>query len=241
LPHPKHTDGGFVFPHFAIDAIGRDLTRFDIDFDLPDHFLAEFPPAIYLTPRPDLGDVSQGKLVSMFTIDPCAPASSMPLSWSAREYDLNDSAGGLSMNRLFLKLATTLLVSSVLYSTPGAAQESPTTKKAAIVQITQGPEIERADPDFAIIRWTSNNPGGTPEHYGVVHYGTNPKELSQTAKSPIRLNPDHAETVFRVRMEDLKPGITYYYTVDSMGGDGTRDGVESTVYHFTTPAELKEP
>ena len=43
LPHPKHTDGGFVFPHFAIDAIrqqdGRDLTRFDIDFDLPDHFL----------------------------------------------------------------------------------------------------------------------------------------------------------------------------------------------------------
>jgi Purple acid Phosphatase, N-terminal domain len=145
------------------------------------------------------------------------------------------------MNRLFLKLATTLLVSSVLYSTPGAAQESPTTKKAAIVRITQGPEIERADPDFAIIRWTSNNPGGTPEHYGVVRYGTNPKELSQTAKSPIRLNPDHAETVFRVRMEDLKPGITYHYTVDSMGGDGTRDGVESAVYHFTTPAELQEP
>src|SRR5205807_10305555 len=39
--------------------------RFDIDFDLPDHFLAEFPPAMYLTPRPDLGDVSQGKLVSL--------------------------------------------------------------------------------------------------------------------------------------------------------------------------------
>src|SRR6202007_773948 len=35
------------------------------DFDLPDHFLPEFPPAIYLTPRPDLGDVSQGKLVSL--------------------------------------------------------------------------------------------------------------------------------------------------------------------------------
>src|ERR1700730_14410587 len=39
----------------------------------------------------------------------------------------------------------------------------------------------------------------------------------------------------------LKPGITYYYTVDSMGGDGTRDGVESTVYQFTTPADLQEP
>src|SRR6202048_3532273 len=69
LPHPNHSEGGFVFPHFLIDAIkqqdGRDLTRFDIDFDLPDHFLAEFPPAIFLTPRPDLGDVSQGKLVSL--------------------------------------------------------------------------------------------------------------------------------------------------------------------------------
>jgi len=69
LPHPKHPDGGFVFPHFLIDAIkqqdGRDLTRFDVDFDLPDHFLAEFPPAMYLTPRPDLGDVTQGKLVSL--------------------------------------------------------------------------------------------------------------------------------------------------------------------------------
>jgi cytochrome c peroxidase len=69
LPHLKHTDGGFVFPRFEIDAIkqqdGRDLTRFDVDFDLPDHFSAEFPPAIYLTPRPALGDVSQGKLISL--------------------------------------------------------------------------------------------------------------------------------------------------------------------------------
>ncbi|MGA7264135.1 MAG: hypothetical protein WBX30_25055, partial [Stellaceae bacterium] len=59
LPHPFHPAGGFVFPKEEIDAIkqqdGRDLKRFDIDFDLPDHLLAEFPPAIYLTPRTDLG------------------------------------------------------------------------------------------------------------------------------------------------------------------------------------------
>jgi cytochrome c peroxidase len=57
-----------VFPHFEIDEVkqqeGRDLTRFDLDFDLPDQFLPEFPAAIYLTTRPDLGDVSQGKLVT---------------------------------------------------------------------------------------------------------------------------------------------------------------------------------
>jgi cytochrome c peroxidase len=68
LPHPNHPEGGMVFPHFEIEEVkqqeGRDLTRFDLDFDLPDPFLPEFPAAIYLTTRPDLGDVSQGKLVT---------------------------------------------------------------------------------------------------------------------------------------------------------------------------------
>src|SRR2546428_6121043 len=69
LPHPNHPEGGMLFPKFHINEIqkqeGRDLTRFDLDFDLPDHFLPEFPPPIYLTTRPDLGDVSQGKLVTL--------------------------------------------------------------------------------------------------------------------------------------------------------------------------------
>jgi cytochrome c peroxidase len=69
LPHPKHDEGGMVFPKFEIDEMNRqtsrDLARFDIDFDLPDHLLPEFPPPIYLTTRPDLGDVSQGKLVTI--------------------------------------------------------------------------------------------------------------------------------------------------------------------------------
>ena len=69
LPHPNHPEGGMVFPHNEIDEIkkldGRDISRFDLDFDLPDHFMPAFPPAIYLTTRPDLGDVSQGKLVAL--------------------------------------------------------------------------------------------------------------------------------------------------------------------------------
>ncbi|WP_250460753.1 hypothetical protein [Microbulbifer litoralis] len=69
LPHPNHNEGGMLFPQFHIDAIkeqeNRDLTRFDLDFVLPDTFLPEFPPPIYLTTRPDLGDVSQGKVVTL--------------------------------------------------------------------------------------------------------------------------------------------------------------------------------
>ena len=69
LPHPNHPEGGMVFPKHQIDEIkkqeGRDLTRFDLDFDLPTHLLAEYPPAIFLTTRPDLGDVSQGQVVTL--------------------------------------------------------------------------------------------------------------------------------------------------------------------------------
>ncbi len=74
LPHPKHEMGGMVFPKTSIDEIkkqtGRDLSRFDVDFDIPDHMLPEFPPPIYLTTRPDLGDVSQGKLLTLANFRP---------------------------------------------------------------------------------------------------------------------------------------------------------------------------
>lgn len=69
LPHPNHPEGGMVFPQHHIDEIkkqeGRDLSRFDLDFDLPEHLLPEFPPPIYLTTRTDLGDVSQGHVVTL--------------------------------------------------------------------------------------------------------------------------------------------------------------------------------
>ncbi len=64
LPHPHHEVGGMVFPQMEIKDQAR-LERFDLDFDLPEHFLPEFPPAIFLTTRPDLGDVSQGKMLNV--------------------------------------------------------------------------------------------------------------------------------------------------------------------------------
>lgn len=64
LPHPKHATGGQVFPQMQIDQFPR-LERFDVDFDIPDAFLPEFPPAIFLQNRPELGDVSRGEVVSI--------------------------------------------------------------------------------------------------------------------------------------------------------------------------------
>ena len=131
------------------------------------------------------------------------------------------------MNKALLTLSILVLSSSLL------AQESPTTPKAARVQITQGPEIALAS-WFTVIRWTTNNPGGSPVHYGIVHYGTDPKNLSETAKNPLRLNPSHPSTVFRVNLYDLPAKTTFYYKVDTVDSNGKSDGVFSPVKKFTT-------
>ena len=69
LPHPHHEEGGMLFPQQQIDEVeeqeGRDLNRFDLEFQMPEHLLPEFPPAIFLTTRKDLGDVSQGEVVTL--------------------------------------------------------------------------------------------------------------------------------------------------------------------------------
>jgi hypothetical protein len=147
------------------------------------------------------------------------------------------------MNRLQVRLGA--VAASLLFSNLIAAQVAPYAPKGILppapaathVQITQGPELEsaHADDHSAIIRWTSNNPGGSDEHFGVVHYGTNPKELNQTAKSHIRLNQNHPTTVFRVRVEGLQPKSTYYYSVDSVQASGKSDGVKSAVHRFSMP------
>jgi cytochrome c peroxidase len=64
LPHPNHAAGGMLFPQMEIKQLSR-LTRFDLDFDIPEPYLPEFPPAIFLTTRPDLGDVSKGQMVTI--------------------------------------------------------------------------------------------------------------------------------------------------------------------------------
>jgi phosphodiesterase/alkaline phosphatase D-like protein len=137
------------------------------------------------------------------------------------------------MDRRLLILAVAV-TGSLLSSWPTTPQVPPPAKQARRVHITQGPALESATDNSAIITWTSNNPGGTDEHFGVVHYGTDPKNLSETAKSHIRLNQGHSYTVFRVRVDGLKPKTTYYYTVDSANARSASDGVTSPVKTFTT-------
>ncbi len=68
LPHAKHSTGGMVFPKVQIEKIAeaehRDLLRFDVDFDLPNHLTPEYPPPMYLTTHPGV-DLSNGEVVTI--------------------------------------------------------------------------------------------------------------------------------------------------------------------------------
>jgi hypothetical protein len=132
------------------------------------------------------------------------------------------------MNKAFLALSILILSGSL------PAQESPITPTAKRVQISEGPEIPLVGGYLTVIRWSVNNPGGLPVHYGVVHYGKDPRDLSQSSKNPIRLNPYHSSTVFRVNLYDLPPKTTFYYTVESVDSSGKSDGVTSKIKTFTT-------
>jgi len=139
------------------------------------------------------------------------------------------------MNKLLWTLAVAATLCGLLTPHADGAQLLPPAKKAARIKIIKGPELESASDYLTIIRWTTNNPGGSDVHYGIVQYGTDPNDLSQTAKNPIRLNRSHPETTFRVRIEGLKLQTTYYYRVTSAESSGRSDGVKSTVNKFTVP------
>jgi hypothetical protein len=130
-------------------------------------------------------------------------------------------------------LATTVVLPNG--SEPAVADDlSRVNARKEPVRITEGPEVERTTDTWAIIRWTTTKAGGTSLRYGVVHYGTEPHALSQTAKSPNRLNPALTSMTFRVQMNRLKPGTTYYFRVESVDALDIAEGPESPVNQFTT-------
>jgi cytochrome c peroxidase len=64
LWHPLQEIGGMVFPDLQTKVV-EGLERVEIGFDIPEAYQPEFPPPMFLTSRPDLGDVSKGQLITL--------------------------------------------------------------------------------------------------------------------------------------------------------------------------------
>lgn len=140
------------------------------------------------------------------------------------------------LQRSEAKIAMILMAVGFLLSSPRQALAG---QDSAATQVD--PKIESVSDTLAFIRWVAPNPGGTILHYAFVQYGTNPGHLDSTAKSPTRINPDHSDMIFRVRVDDLRPGTTYYYRVFSQQANGASDPAASTVKTFTTRASNEKP
>jgi hypothetical protein len=132
-----------------------------------------------------------------------------------------------------LTVAITGVVSLIL-SQPTAAQQRPSGNTVERRQIVTGPALESATQNTAIIRWTANTAGGTVTHYGLVRYGTDRGNLDHTARSPNRWTRSLPNMTYRVRIDGLTAGTTYYFTVDVAQADGIGVGLKSPVKQFTT-------
>lgn len=130
-----------------------------------------------------------------------------------------------------LSIALSLSVIGSLVIRPCSAYAR---QNSGVAQNSASPTIESVSDTLAFIGWTTPNPGGTILHYGIVRFGTDPHRLEFTAKSPTRINLSHSEMVFRVRIQDLAPGTTYYYKVSSEQANGISDPATSGVNQFTT-------
>ena len=129
------------------------------------------------------------------------------------------------MTRKFWFAAVALAGLLLVIPAAAAAQTAP-------LMITDGPRIEYVGHDKAEIAWTTSTGGSS-----VIHYGTHPNNLRQTAESPYSPSsaPPHGQhAVHRVTINNLQPNTTYYFVVDSGQGQGTGTGVTSPIAQFHT-------
>ncbi len=64
LAHPLQSTAHMLFPPSWIKA-HPEHERMDVDFDIPDAYLPEFPPPMFLTTHKELGDVTGGREVTL--------------------------------------------------------------------------------------------------------------------------------------------------------------------------------
>ena len=113
------------------------------------------------------------------------------------------------------KLAIVLAVGCVPFLAIAQTQTAaPAATSAQGAKVTQGPVIQYADDQFAVITWTTDIPSESR-----VYYGTNASNLDRVAENR------SSSTSHRVELTNLQPLTTYYLRVDT--GEGSTAATNS--------------
>lgn len=135
----------------------------------------------------------------------------------------------------FIVLITAAAGSLTVSDRLAAGDQGRISENASPVRIIQAPTLESSTDTSAIVRWTTNSVAGTTVRYGVVHFGVDPRQLSQVAKSQNRWNRGLPSMIYRVQVDNLEPGLTYYYSVETTNANGVSEGgMSSELYQFAT-------
>src|SRR5690349_21775075 len=86
----------------------------------------------------------------------------------------------------------------------GAIVPPPQASNAVVAQVTQGPTIEYADDQFAVVTWSTD-----VATESRVYYGTDQKNLSQVSEN------HNSRTFHRLDLQNLQPNTTYYFRIDT--------------------------
>src|SRR5207302_4697601 len=110
------------------------------------------------------------------------------------------------------------------------ASDNAPPQSVASVNITQGPTIQYADDQFAVITWSTDQPFASR-----IFYGKDASNLNQISEDTKSLSMRH-----QINLRNLQPSTTYYFRLDT--GQGTA-AVASTdgVNGFQTTALAANP
>src|SRR5262249_14852624 len=64
LAHPLQSTAHMLFPKMWVE-VHTEHARIDVDFDIPDSYLPEYPPPLFLTTHKELGDVTNGEEITL--------------------------------------------------------------------------------------------------------------------------------------------------------------------------------
>src|SRR5436305_3086809 len=133
----------------------------------------------------------------------------------------------LSMRFVVAKRISSYFFLLLLVNFAVVAQDRPSEnpqQSPVAVNVTQGPTIQYADDEFAVVSWTTDKPFASR-----IFYGKDARNLNQISEDGKSLSLRH-----QVDLRNLQPNSTYYFRIDTGQGPAAAASPDSVNGFQTT-------